>query len=296
MAIVDADVGQSSVGPPTTIGLAIVDPPFRGLQELSPVALHFVGSTTPRGHLVPMVVGTRRMMDRAQTLGTDGVIVDTCGFISTEGGQCLKQAQIAIVNPEVVVCLQRGNECERILDAYRYRKQPRIVRLRPVPACRRRSMAERRFYREQAMHRYFADSQVVTLRWHDLDLVETPLWHGAAFDVAHAIGRQQLELPEILWAECHGTELHVVTESSVSPSAVTVLERVTGKHLRAWLAAEFRGTLLGLLDGAGDTLGIGLLQRIDYARHTLEVLVPVGAKDISGIHWSQTLMEPFGRG
>ncbi|HEY5868652.1 MAG TPA: hypothetical protein VI542_24355, partial [Candidatus Tectomicrobia bacterium] len=82
----------------------------------------------------------------------------------------------------------------------------------------------------------------------------------------------------------------------VSPSAVVVLERATGKRLRAWLAAEFRGTLLGLLDGAGDTLGIGLLQRIDYARHTLEILAPAGIEDIAGIHWSQTLMEPFGRG
>jgi polynucleotide 5'-hydroxyl-kinase GRC3/NOL9 len=296
MAIVDADVGQSSVGPPTTIGLAIVDAPFHGLQEMSSVALHFVGSTTPRGHLVSMVVGTGRMTDRARALGADGVIVDTCGFVGGEGGRRLKRAQIAIVKPEVVVCLQRGDECERILDAYCYREQPRIVRLRPAFACRRRSIVERRFYREQAIHRYFAGSRLVTLRWDDLDLVETPLWRRAAFDVAHAVGRQRLELPDILWAECHEAELHVVTESPVPPSAVTVLERITGKRLRAWLAAEFRGTLLGLLDRAGETLGIGLLRRIDYARHALEVLVPVYVEDIAGIHWSQTLMEPFGRG
>src|SRR5215510_7120516 len=54
LAIVDADVGQSSLGPPTTIGLGVVAAPFQSLQELMPVGLFFVGSTSPRSHLLPM--------------------------------------------------------------------------------------------------------------------------------------------------------------------------------------------------------------------------------------------------
>ena len=41
IAIVDADVGQSSLGPPTTIGLSVVTAPFERLQELPPSEVIF---------------------------------------------------------------------------------------------------------------------------------------------------------------------------------------------------------------------------------------------------------------
>src|SRR5919108_4520926 len=130
IAIVDADVGQSSLGPPTTIGLGVVAQALQHLQELPPTALYFVGSTSPRGHLVPVIVGTKRMVERAQRIEADRVIIDTCGFISADGGQALKHYQIDLVDPDVVVCLQRAQECEPILLAWRYRQRPRILRLR----------------------------------------------------------------------------------------------------------------------------------------------------------------------
>ena len=144
IAIVDADVGQSSLGPPTTIGLGVVAAPFQRLQELPPAALYFVGATSPRGHLVPMIVGTKRLVDGAQRLEVGQVIIDTCGFISADGGQALKYYQIDLVDPDVVVCLQRGEECEPLLLAFRHGHRPRILRLRASHACRRRSLEERR--------------------------------------------------------------------------------------------------------------------------------------------------------
>ena len=110
IAIVDADVGQSSLGPPTTIGLGVVAAPFQRLQDVPAVALYFVGATSPRGHLVPMVVGTKRLVDGAQRLEVGQVIIDTCGYISADGGQALKYYQIDLIDPDVVVCLQRGKE------------------------------------------------------------------------------------------------------------------------------------------------------------------------------------------
>jgi polynucleotide 5'-hydroxyl-kinase GRC3/NOL9 len=294
IAIVDTDVGQSSLGPPTTIGLGMAVRPFQSLQELTPVALHFVGSTTPRGHLVPMVVGTRRMVDRAQTLAVDAVIIDTCGFISAESGQLLKQAQIDIINPDVVVCFQRGRECETILAAYRSRRGLRILRFRPSRACRRRTMEERRLYREQALQRHFGEPQIVTLNWDALALVDTPLWSGVAFDVSRATCHAQLRLPEILWSERRDGELRLVTELPIPPSTVIALERASGMRTRTWLAAELHGTLLGLLGEAGEALGIGILQRIHFASHALEVLAPGGTEGIVGIHWSRTRMDPQG--
>ena len=63
-ALVDADVGQSTVGPPTTIGLKL------GLDGAEVTrtsvrvadALAFVGSITPPGYLLPLVCGTAKMV------------------------------------------------------------------------------------------------------------------------------------------------------------------------------------------------------------------------------------------
>jgi polynucleotide 5'-hydroxyl-kinase GRC3/NOL9 len=294
VAIVDADVGQSSLGPPTTIALGIVDRPFQSLRELPLTALYFVGSTTPRGHFVPMIVGTRRMADRAPALAVDCLIIDTCGFIGAEGGQILKHAQIALVKPEVVVCFQRGHECEGILAAYRSRQRPRILQLPPSHVCRRRGMDERRVHREQALQRYFAAPQVLTLSWDNLNLVETPLWSGEAFDVAHALCHKQLNLPTILWAERHDGELRLVTELPLSAPTVTELGRATGMRIRTWLAEAFHGTLLGLLDEAGDALGIGVLRHVHFACHNIEVLASGDLEGIRGIHWSPLRMGPNG--
>jgi polynucleotide 5'-hydroxyl-kinase GRC3/NOL9 len=262
VAIVDADVGQSNLGPSTTIGLSVVDRPFQGLQELPPSALYFVGSTTPRGHFVPMIVGTRRMVDRAQSLNVDRLIIDTCGFIGADGGQILKHAQIALVDPDVVVCFQRGHECEGILAAYRSRQRPRILRFRPSHACRQRSIGVRRAHREQALQR--------------------------------ALRHTQLSLPKILWAERHGGELRLVTEVPLSPHTVTELGRATGMRIQTWLAEAFHGTLLGILDEAGEALGLAVLQRVNFAYHAIEVLTPGGFDGIRGVHWSHLCMGPHG--
>jgi polynucleotide 5'-hydroxyl-kinase GRC3/NOL9 len=294
VAIVDADVGQSSLGPPTTIGLSVIDRPFQSLQELPPAALYFVGSTTPLGHFVPMIVGTRRLVDRAQSLNVDRLIIDTCGFIGGNGGQILKQAQIAVVDPDVVVCFQRGHECEGILAAYRSRQRPGILRFRPSHACRQRSMGERRVNREQALQRYFAAPQGLTLSWDNLNLVETPLWRGEAVDVARALRHTQLNLPKILWAERHGGELRLVTAVPLSPHTVTELGRATGMRIQTWLAEAFHGTLLGLLDEAGEALGLAVLQRVNFACHAIEVLAPGGFDGICGVHWSHLYMGPNG--
>jgi polynucleotide 5'-hydroxyl-kinase GRC3/NOL9 len=294
IGIVDADVGQSSLGPPTTIGLGVVAQPLPSLQELTPAALYFVGSTSPRGHLIPVIVGTARMVDRAQKSEVDQVIVDTCGFVSADAGQALKHYQIDLVNPDVVVCLQRADECEHILLAFRYRQRPRILRLRASQACRCRSIEERRLYRQRALQRYFAKPKIVTLSWDDLNLVEAPMGSGAAVEVGRDIHHEQWWMPEMLWAERREGELHVVSSSRLSPGATAELERATRMRIRIWLAEELHGTLLGLLDGAGEALGIGVLQHIQFPYHRLEVVTAEGIDGILGIQWSRTRMGPGG--
>jgi polynucleotide 5'-kinase involved in rRNA processing len=64
--------------------------------------------------------------------------------------------------------------------------------------------------------------------------------------------------------------------------------------IRIWLAEELHGTLLGLLDEAGEALGIGILQHLHVGPHRIEVLTGKGIEGILGIQWSRTRVGPGG--
>src|SRR4030042_3482200 len=87
VALVDADIGQSFLGPPATIGFSVFksDPDWELL--LSPPEIFFVGSTTPEGHFLIHLKGVKRMVEKAPSYGAEVVILDTTGFILGEAGK-----------------------------------------------------------------------------------------------------------------------------------------------------------------------------------------------------------------
>jgi len=118
--------------------------------------------------------------------------------------------------------------------------------------------------------------------------VEAPLGGGTTLHIKGDRHLQHVRRPEILWAERRGGELQVVLQARLSPDAVAKLARAAGMRVRTWLAEELHGTLLGMLDEAGETLGIGILRHIACAYHCLEVFTAEGIEGIRGVHWSQT--------
>jgi polynucleotide 5'-kinase involved in rRNA processing len=155
VGVVDADLGQSEIGPPTTVGLGRVTRGLTRLGDADVAGLSFVGSTSPRGHVTATIAATHRMAERALALGLERVVVDTCGFIEGPLGRILKQRKIERLDPDLVICLERERECEQILGAYAGRRRPEILRLPVGASVQRRSALERRRHRENAVDVYF---------------------------------------------------------------------------------------------------------------------------------------------
>ena len=65
VAVVDADVGQSEIGPPTTVGLGAVTGPLTRLRDADLIALEFVGDTSPVRRIGPTADATGRQIGRA---------------------------------------------------------------------------------------------------------------------------------------------------------------------------------------------------------------------------------------
>src|SRR5947208_10185569 len=157
-AFIDGDVGQKSVGPPTTIGLKVMrlpgDVDIESMQE--PDALFFVGATSPQGHMLSVVTGTARMLTVAREAGAEFVVVDTSGMVSGVYGQLLKYHKFEQVRPDLVVGLQRGEELDPLLGIARRFFAGDVYALPVHPAAVPTSVEQRAANRELAMERYFS--------------------------------------------------------------------------------------------------------------------------------------------
>jgi polynucleotide 5'-hydroxyl-kinase GRC3/NOL9 len=155
VAIVDADVGQKDIGPPAAITLgypALAQP----LTAVLPAAWYFVGAVSPVGHLLPMVVGTKQLVEVAQA---NCVIINTTGLVHGVG-RVLKSYTIEAVQPHVIVAIEQEAELQALLTSYR---NYRVLRLPPSPHAVAKTPEQRRMAREQAFQRYFQTASEVAL-------------------------------------------------------------------------------------------------------------------------------------
>jgi polynucleotide 5'-kinase involved in rRNA processing len=156
-ALVDADPGQSTVGPPTTIGLRFVTDPESlsrdGLRTADRLA--FVGSVGPKGHLLPLVAGTTKLVAQARAQ-SDVVVVDTTGLISGLQAQGLKYYKLDLIQPDHVVAFERGGELEPIVGIAKRFTGARVIETPVDSEVQPRSPEERVNYREQQFAAYFA--------------------------------------------------------------------------------------------------------------------------------------------
>lgn len=158
----DGDVGQPCLGSPTTQSLALVGRPFDGLPV--PEAAFFVGNTSPRGHMLPALVGLRRLRDLAQGRGVEIQVVDTTGLVAEEGGGgALKRWKIELLEPALVVALERDGELGHFLDPVRREGRFRVLTLAPAPPVRHRPPEEREDRRRALFREAFRGAQLLGL-------------------------------------------------------------------------------------------------------------------------------------
>lgn len=161
-ALVDADLGQSSIGPPTTIGLTLLR---RGdsLENPRIDGLYFVGDTTPFGHLLQSIVGTKLLVQKALETGAELVVVDTSGLISGAMGQALKYHEILIAECKHVVALQRSTELEYVLHSVSNYERPSVYSLLVPIEARRIPPEARARTRRDCFQSYFEGARVFSL-------------------------------------------------------------------------------------------------------------------------------------
>jgi polynucleotide 5'-hydroxyl-kinase GRC3/NOL9 len=175
LAFVDGDMGQATLGPPTTMTLALSRlkgdrfPPAGGRFRA------FVGDISPSGHMLQTVVGAHKLVEKARVEGASAIVFDTTGLVSpSQGGGALKRALVELLRPEIVVALQRGSELEHLLVPLRCGHRTRVID-RSVPrAVQRRDVTTRQKYRAEQFRRTFETAGSLEVNWLSLAVIPFP--------------------------------------------------------------------------------------------------------------------------
>ncbi len=275
-AVVDADVGQSDIGAPGTIGWGAMERAVSHPSEIPCCGCYFVGSTAPVGLLLPTVIGTKKMTDAALQSGAEVVIVDTTGLVHGSLGRELKSRKIEILMPSFVLALQRYGELEPILRGWDNSAHVQIHRLNVSEQVQRKSPSQRQATREEKFRQHFASAQLRTISLQQITLRETFLLNGKALPRDTCVHLSHSLRTNVLHVERSGETLVVVTDAPLDHDALPYLRsRFNTADAMVIDHPLLVGLLVGLLDKEENCLGLGLVEYFDFVRHCLALFTPV---------------------
>jgi polynucleotide 5'-hydroxyl-kinase GRC3/NOL9 len=296
-AVIEKDLGQSELGPPTTIALGYVRSPILTLGEVPIVDAHFVGSTSPAGFIHRIVVGLRRLVDRAIKDGEEVIIVNTSGWIHGWEARELKSTLMHSINPDLVVAIQKGGELEHALRSMNGGNGHEVLRLPAPPSLRSRSREDRKILREASYIRYLKDASTRTISLDKIGLHYA--LYGSGFQVeANELRDLETRLGSpIVYCEKGADFMLIITEKKLTPSQ-ELIEGIRSDYAREEIvvlpSGEEKGLLVGLAGRDKNFLGIGVIQKIDYPRHVMHVYTPA-KEEVGGIYFGQIKLKDDGQ-
>ncbi len=267
VAFVDADIGQSTLGPPTAVTLGYPTAPV-DFSAISPSAYYFVGSTGPIGRFLPLVIGTASLAREARGAF---IIIDTTGLIHESGG-VLKNYKIEAVRPDVIVTIERRSELAPVRMANRHRP---IVTIKPSRKAHGKDDYERIEMRRRSYARHFSGAKLLELPLESLIFQRTLLFAG-----------KPIELEGAVYAE-KSSEGILIVGAPVGPLAPPPDSKL--------LPVGFERNLLsGIADATGHCLGLGIIERIDFAGRTIALTTAVDRDKIRIVQFGDVYITPEG--
>nr|MDO8132787.1 Clp1/GlmU family protein [Candidatus Njordarchaeum guaymaensis] len=147
VAVMDADMGQGEIGPPTTMSVAFLESPVSELLEVSPNKIFFVGSTSPANVVGRVLQGAERLMSFVNENAPEVIMfINMPGWVTGPGAAVFIIGMISKLEVSCIVALQRENEVEDILNGVPPNLE--LIRLPASSYAKMRSREERKFLRE----------------------------------------------------------------------------------------------------------------------------------------------------
>lgn len=291
--VIDADLGQSDVGPPSTIGFNFVSEPVKDLFEIKAENACFVGLTSPSGAVNKVIEGLTELKNRVMEADVDFLIVNTDGWVDGEDAAKYKIQLTKTVSPSVVVGIRQEDELTPILTAL---KEANFLSIDSPRLVQRRNREKRKILRELSYKKYLKQAKVQSfaLNWVKVEDsllgAGSPLAPGRMEKIRNLLGARPIYSEETL------TTIFIVLRKnrSVTEEQIREIEESLGKRAKVIREGEEEGLLVGLQDELGKFLGIGILCGVDYKRKVMKVYTPIN-ENVSTIRFGQIKLDENGR-
>jgi len=282
VAWIDADPGQPYIGPPAAFSLGLYTDAEELLRRKMPLAMGFVGNTSPVGHLLDAVTAVQKLYNRAITLSPDLVLINTCGLVNGGAARELKYHEIDMLAPHYIIALQQKNEVEHIVSPHAHREGLLITRLPVSPDAKVSTGEARKAGREQRFKEYFRGAD-----FHDIALGDVGV-HGPGLGTGERLGFRDINLLSnalqsiVVHAELSADRLFVITDGDYSEEEqYTARERYGVREIFVVKRSELDYLLIGLNDDKNLCLGLGIVRDLDVKELTLRVITPL--RDVTSV-------------
>jgi len=206
--VIDADIGQADIGPPTTVASSAPTMPRPTLSHLEPDRIFFVGHNTPSFVQSQVLHGIKHMLKSEQT---DVTVINTDGWVRDSEAIHYKTRLISAVKPDILLGIGSRSSLNPIL---RLTKTDSII-VESSRAVLPRTRSERKQIRKSGYQRFLTNGTLHTFK---LDSTKLRLRKS----IRHAFSKGNLD--------CTNVVLGLLNDDGFMDQ-LGILERMSPSHL-----------------------------------------------------------------
>ncbi|MBC8139152.1 MAG: hypothetical protein H8F28_25040 [Fibrella sp.] len=284
IAVVDADIGQSEIAPPGTVGVAWARPDAERLSDLKPAGTFFVGafsaSTLPLEHASATAQAVRHARER----NAERILVDTSGYVTGPTARRLKCAKASLIQPALILAFgaPENGELDSLAQSAAAVCGAELLAV-PVPeGVQKKPNAQRATRRQTRLAAYFGEKPIgVTVPMDKIVTLGGTLGTGTAIapHLAQWAG-DALRMP-VVRGEMAGDVLTLFLGWRARPDweglSGAVADHFRARTVRVVSLPTHVGVLVGLHDDTGRLFALGRYVGFDTESVGVVVVVPGGA-------------------
>ena len=293
VAIIDADLGQSDLGPPSTIGFCRITKPIGDPFEIEAEDICFIGVTSPSNALSEVIDGITEMVKKTAKPSIDLLIVNTDGWVEGEDAVRYKLALAKCIKPNMLIGIQEQSELTFLLGAL---AEIQSISIESSPAVRKRDREERKILRELGYKKYLKGAAVQSFPLNWVKVTGVPFGSGSQ-PSRNRIDKivEQIGTTPLYCEETSNTIFIALSKEQWADEEIAkTLEGTLNKKVKIVREGDEEGLLIALYDKDGSFLGIGIIDELDYERQVLKVYTNV-KKGIVSIHVGQVKLDKSGK-
>ncbi len=270
-AIIDGDIGQADIGPPTFISLSYVTKPILWLRELTYDKIRFVGNITPSYVIHRVITAIKDLVNEA-TRSSDVIVIDTDGWIYGASAIEYKIDLIRHINPQAIFMV--GEEIRVITNTF---NKHAFVKALPSPkVIKKRDRDERRLLRCHAYKRYLEKATIRSISLDNAMIIGSYILNGEPLNQNNLKELEEVIGCRIIYAAklYEGSYAIVISGPRSRQLYEKLRELLNVSEVFVIQSGEEKGTIACILNDKLKEVAPAIIEKIDYRNRTIYVRTP----------------------